>query len=362
MGENSAIEWCDHTFNPFTGCTKVSPGCANCYAETLSKRNLPHIGKWGPGAPRKRTSESNWRKPLTWNQWVKRGRCGGCGKSRSAHPTAKCAAFVERPRVFCASLADWLDPEVPAEWLRDLLALIGATPHLDWLLLTKRIELWRPRLEAAGSEHGDWVDLWLNHGVAPANVWLGTTVEDQQRADERIPWLVQTPARVRFLSCEPLLEAVDLGNWIGRIDHCVSCGAENPPQGPDICPSCGAEGSLVSTWGDEQAELYPNWEDEDDGPGIHWVICGGESGTKARAMDPLWARSLRDQCQDAEVSFLFKQWGAWAPGSSHEYGAPTTAWHTLKSGGQRMAKVGKKTAGRELDGRTWDEVPQVISA
>jgi protein gp37 len=198
MSANSKIEWCDHTFNPWIGCTKVSPGCAHCYAEARDQRFAGGV-HWGKGAARKLTSEANWREPLKWNA----------------------AAQARRPRVFCASLADWLDDEVPAEWLARLLALIHATPNLDWLLLTKRPQNWRARLQATMDDAdfgraearyfvADWRD-----GNPPANVWLGTTVEDQARADERIPQLLAIPAKVRFLSCEPLLGPLNLSEHLG---------------------------------------------------------------------------------------------------------------------------------------------------
>lgn len=270
MGERTEISWTDHTFNPWTGCTKVSPGCANCYAETMCNR-FPHLGEWGPGAERKRTSEANWRKPLGWAR--KARRAGG-----------------RKPRVFCASLSDWLDPEVPAEWLADLLALIAKTSDaLDWQLLTKRPGLWRERLDAAADARievnppgAQFAERWLA-GEAPEGVWLGITVEDQRRADERRRSLLEIPARVRFLSCEPLL---------GHLDH--------------LCQG-----------------------------GIHWCIAGGESGPKARPMNPEWARALRDQCEEAGVAFHFKQWGEWSNGK----------------------RKGKKNAGRLLDGRTHDAFP-----
>lgn len=247
MGENSKIEWCDHTFNPWEGCTKVSEGCKNCYAEALTKR----FGRtqWGPTALRRRTSDSNWRKPLAWNRKAEQEGC--------------------RYRVFCASLADVFEwnPQVE-EWRFDLFIMIDQTPYLDWLLLTKRPE---HIMYVLRSE--------FNSASFPSNVWLGTSVENQAAADKRVPELLNAPATVRFLSCEPLLGPVDLSQWLHRIS---------------------------------------------------WVIVGGESGTQARPMDPDWARSLRDQCQAAGVPFLFKQWGG----------------------------RNKKAAGRELDGRTWDEIPQ----
>lgn len=236
--ENSKIEWTTHTFNPWIGCTKVSPGCLNCYAETLMAVRYGKV-EWGKGKPRARTAPDNWRKPRQWNKAA--------------------AGLPERPRVFCASLADWLDEEVPIEWLGDLLTLIYDTPNLDWLLLTKRPENFY-RLEEAKiwSNYQSSVAAWID-GTPPRNVWVGTSIEDQTRAFERIPKLLDIPARVRFLSCEPLLGPLDL------------------------------------------------WLDTEDG--IHWVIVGGESGRGARIMREEWALSLRDQCTEAGVAFHFKQWG-----------------------------------------------------
>lgn len=263
MGENTAIEWADHTFNPWSGCTKVSPGCANCYAERLSARGMTNgkgertLGQWGPGAPRKR-SVANWRKPLAWAKAARAlgtARDPGWNGALSGHYARRA-----RPRVFCASLADWLDHEAPAEWLADLLALISQTPELDWLLLTKRPQLWRERVTVAMAGCFDedpltLMESWLG-GDPPSNVWVGTSVEDQARADERHRHLKAIPARVHFWSAEPLLGAVLL-----------------PDDPPD------------------------------------WVIAGGESGPGARPMQVEHARSLRDQCAEAGVSFFMKQMG-----------------------------------------------------
>jgi len=274
MAENSKIEWCDHTFNPWRGCTKVSPGCANCYAETLSHRNPAVLGEWGPGRPRVRAAIAQWLLPLKWD------RQAGDYRNMTGY----------RPRVFCASLADWLDDEVPVAWLADLLALILRTPNLDWLLLTKRPQLWRRRINAAMvelDERGENIDScalteWIA-GMPPANVWIGTSVEDQTRADERIPHLLRIPAKVRFLSCEPLLGPVDLTavRWDAGLGYFGDC------MGPDHIPH----------------------GRPDDAPRIHWVIAGGESGPDARPMHPDWVRSLRDQCAEAGVSFFMKQMG-----------------------------------------------------
>jgi len=268
MSEHTTIEWCDHTFNPWIGCTKVSPGCANCYAETLMDKRYGRV-QWGKGNPRSRTSEANWRKLEQWNRLAK----------ANSDSSVRAGGLEYRPRVFVASLADWLDPEVPIEWLVDLLDLIRRCQHLDFLMLTKRPELWEERLRAVVSGQqsstgnpyqfdGHMVYAWLTRGAAPDNVWIGTSVEDQQRADERIPALLRIPAKVRFLSCEPLLGPVDLA--IGHPKH-------------------------------RTADSYH--------AEIHWVIVGGESGPGARPMHPDWARSLRDQCQAAGVAFFMKQMG-----------------------------------------------------
>lgn len=194
--ENSKIEWTDHTFNPWIGCQKVSPGCDHCYAEAQDARWRPTDTRWGPHAGRTRTSAANWRKPLAWD--------------RAAHQTGT------RPRVFCASLADVFDnhASIATEWRADLWQMIRATDDLDWLLLTKRPQ------NIAKMLPPDWADGW-------PNVWLGTTVENQTEADRRIPHLLAVPAAVRFLSCEPLLGPVDLMGAHG-IDW-VICGGESGP-------------------------------------------------------------------------------------------------------------------------------------
>lgn len=271
MAEETKIQWCDHTFNPWIGCAKVSPGCANCYAEVSTPSRAFGV-KWGRGQPRKRTSSGNWKEPIKWNRDAERRRVMelhsvGAGEVHS----------FQRPRVFCASLADWLDDEVPVEWLADLLKLIHDTPNLDWLLLTKRPGNFFARLKAAWNatvcEHDSfdrWITDWGKRGIAPANVWIGTTVEDQQRADERIPELLKIPARVRFLSVEPLLGDVDLS--FGIRQHCNRSDC-----------SCHK---------------------------IHWVIVGGESGSKARPCNVEWIRGVVRQCQAAGVACFVKQLGA----------------------------------------------------
>ena len=253
------------TFNPWEGCQKVGPGCDHCYAETRNARFAGGTAiNWGPGAPRRRTSDANWRMPLKWN--------------REAERTGV------RPRVFCASLADVFDNEVPCEWRRDLFDLIRRCENLDFLLLTKRVgNVTRMLQELASmlrSEHGAcadllaWIEQWLA-GNPPPNVWLGATVVNQEEADRDIPKLLAVPAAKRFLSMEPLLGPVDLNYVRQRIQA----------QRSQLARAINGE-----TW-------------------LDWVIVGGESGPGARPMSPDWARSIRDQCEEAGVPFLMKQMG-----------------------------------------------------
>ena len=294
MGANSKIEWTHHTFNPWIGCTKVSAGCTHCYAEALSKRT--GLAVWGDNGTRRITSDAYWKQPAKW--------------AREAE------AAGERRRVFCASLADVLEDRAELEAPRQRLwALIRLTAKwLDWLLVTKRIE------NAVRMIPADVLAL----------IWLGVSVEDQPRADARIPLLLQTPAAVRFLSCEPLLGPLDLQYPEGVF-----------PGGPEMCRSgheCGCQGKPC-----EPPLIY----------GIDWVIVGGESGPGARPMHPDWVLSILDQCQAAKVPFLFKQWGEFSPITR------TDGIHESPFGGQAMVRVGKKAAGRLIDGRTWDEYPEV---
>lgn len=307
MAENSSIEWCDHTFNPFIGCTKVSPGCDNCYAEHLMDKRM-HKVVWGT-KERIRTSPANWRKPIAWN---------------AAHAEFF-ALHGRRQRVFCASLADVFDNAVDPSWRADLFDLIEKTPNLDWLLLTKRIGNVMSMVSEAAQYQFDLN--CLEKPRLPENVWIGATIVNREEMLRDAEKLLAAPARVRFWSVEPML--CDLG--------------EIP------------------------LNLMPDW-----------VICGGESGSNARPMHPDWARDLRDQCDAAGVKFFFKQWGEWAPGEN--CGGPMTRtervadwwdgeWRfdTLTPGAAASMhyddepttyRVGKKAAGRMLDGRTHDEFPR----
>lgn len=243
MGQDSKIEWTHHTFNPWWGCVRVSPACEHCYAEAFAKRTGHTI--WGPPqtTPRRLFGPKHWAAPLKWN--------------------AKAAAAGERHRVFCASMADVFEDHPQVAEARDCLwQLIDATPHLDWLLLTKRPEN---------------IAAMLPWRVVPRpNVWLGTTVENQQWAAERIPPLLAVPAVVRFLSCEPLLGPLDLERWLVTYD----------------------------------SQHREPWALRGE---LHWVIAGGESGPHHRPLDLNHVRSLRDQCQESGAAFLFKQIGGRTP-------------------------------------------------
>lgn len=336
MSENSKIEWCDHTFNPWEGCQKVGPGCDHCYAETRNARFAGGTAiNWGPGAPRRRTSPSNWAKPKRWNEQA---------AEFELH-------YGRRQRVFTLSLGDWADNQVPIEWLVDLLELIRTTPRLDWLMLTKRIGVAVSRLQQAQAyvlEHWPavdaqplswWLQEWLEEGNPPHNVWIGATITDQPEFDRDICKLLAVPAHVRFLSMEPLLGPVQFTSS-GRIPA--------DDEGPErIGYMVGAD--------DGKSGLWPTREKALQTSGLHWVIVGGESGPGARPMHPAWVRSLRDQCRAAGVLFLFKQWGEWAPYDRgvNEGGSLETPF----SLDEPIQKFGKKLSGRLLDSRTWDGVP-----
>ncbi len=244
MSQQSAIEWTNHTFNPWWGCTKVSAGCTNCYAETLATRYGHTV--WGPRAQRRLFGEKHWQETLKWNRMAQE--------------------VGEPARVFCASMADVFEdnPQIIKERLK-LWTLIEETPWLQWQLLTKRPDNVLRMVP--------WQEIW------PNNVWIGTSIENAQAAEQRLPFIQQIPAVVRFLSCEPL---------IGPLD--------------DL-----------------------------DLTGIHWLIAGGESGSKHRPIAIEWVRVLRNRCREANVAFFFKQWGG----------------------------IRSKSGGRELDGQYYSEFPNV---
>ncbi len=333
MSERTGIEWADSTWSPWRGCTKISEGCAHCYAETLSLRNPAVLGSWGPGAPR--VKNKDWRAPRGWNG---RRVCPKCGIYSCADACMVCSTNTptRRLRIF-PSLCDWLDDEVPVEWLAEFLKLIYDTPNLTWLLLSKRPENFFPRLRLAveyldeatssgrrdGEEHcgtlrdepegskrhrlqadvassavAHWIRAWLG-GQPPRNVWFGVSVENQKRADERIPKLLQIPAALRWLSLEPLIGPVDLvqindGSWYDK----EGANKYDATRG-------------IAYW--LQHGQYDHGLG--GGPQLDWLVIGGESGAGARPCNVEWIRSLLKQGTDAGVPVFVKQLGAFPVGS-----------------------------------------------
>ena len=226
--ENSQIEWTDNTFNPWIGCTKVSPGCKFCYAEALMDERYKMVN-WGKGNPRKRTSVKNWKQIKKWDK------------------EAKIRNIMIK--VFCASLADVFDDEVNEEWRKDLFDLMSETTNIHWLLLTKREKEAVKHIKSLAISHADTLN----------KIWLGITVEDQKRASERIGTILEVRSLVPilFLSCEPLLENVEIPH-LDKID---------------------------------------------------WVIVGGESGKNARKIEKNWILAIKEQCEKSNTAFFFKQWG-----------------------------------------------------
>lgn len=321
MGDKTGIEWADSTWNPITGCDKVSPGCDHCYAETFAERWRGTPGHYFENGFDVQLRPNKLALPLRWT----------------------------KPRkVFVNSMSDLFHDKVPDDYIAQVFAVMALAPQHTFQLLTKRHGRMRSLLSSerfpglvymainALLEHGNPLHIndiaimdaldGFSRGrfkVLP-NVWLGVSAEDQKRADLRIPALLDTPAAVRFVSAEPLLGALDIARF-----------AEHDDAKYDVPP-------------------------------LSWVIVGGESGPGARPMHPEWARSLRDQCVAAGVPFLFKQWGEYVPHFPLE-GRDPDVWiegpsefpdMVHKTG---MWRVGKRRAGRELDGRTWDQYPEVVN-
>ncbi|MES5824852.1 phage Gp37/Gp68 family protein [Streptomyces sp. RG80] len=331
MADNTTIEWTDSTWNPVTGCTKVSPGCDNCYAETFAERWRGTNGHHFENGFDITLRPERLRLPMTWR-------------------TPR--------RVFLDSMSDLFHTDIPDAYIAQAFAVMALTPQHTYQILTKRHGRMKALLSSPsfwhlvadqGREHftgcqEDWLAVGAMLGGKPLpNMWLGVSVEDQKWADLRIPALLETPAAVRFLSCEPLLGPVDLKRAV------IPMGSER---------GHGLTASYVHADGCCQRRFH----------GIDWVIAGGESGPKARPMHPQWLRELRDQCRWADVSFFLKQWGEHAP---EDHGHDRGRLILLDTQGRcwdqeealaphdtvRMRRVGKKSAGRILDGQTHGAIP-----
>lgn len=302
MADGTKIEWTDATWNPITGCSVTSPGCTNCYAMHLAGTRLAHHPSRA-GLTHEVNGNHVWTGATRFNvQWLDQP-----------------LRWRKPRRIFVCAHGDLFHEAVPDEWIDRVFAVMALAPQHTFQVLTKRAGRMReylthPRLPRV-------IDLPL------PNVWLGVSVEDQVRANERIPHLLATPAAVRWISAEPLLGPIDLtaidlpGGW-----------SEVFPLGQEILgrPHVDDEGNPMTR--------------------LDWVVVGGESGHDARPMYPDWARSLRDQCAAAAVPFFFKQWGEWVPGD--QFGLQGAAFHRL----------GKSHAGRLLDRREHNAFPEVSHA
>lgn len=321
MADKTGIEWTDATWNPVTGCTKVSPGCDHCYAETFAERFRGTAGHYFENGFDVQLRPDKLDLPVRW----------------------------KRPRrIFVNSMSDLFHDDVDYAYICQVFAVMALAPQHTFQLLTKRHARMRSLLSGTNAKRDILLSAQLIKGAEMddipwplPNVWLGVSVENQQWANIRIPALLDTPAAIRFLSCEPLLGSISLFDNT-RIDT----------------------GTLVD-----------------------WVIVGGESGRNARPMHPQWARQLRMECTENGIPFLFKQRGEWTWNEQDRFYLPpkpyTDRVGVMHSAGMvamtksnpfnpferghpnwatRIERVGKKAAGRELDGRTWDEFPQAVTA
>lgn len=360
MADKTGIEWTDATWNPVTGCAKVSQGCKHCYAE----REWPRMTKLVPAYAGRdftdvRTHADRLDQPLRW----------------------------KRPRkVFVNSMSDLFHPDVPDEFIDRVFAVMALAPQHVFQVLTKRPERMRDYLSSADvvqrvihqafkldCEAGAWMNADHNIGgykIMPLpNVWLGVSVEDQAAADERIPLLLDTPAAVRWISAEPLLGPVDASRYMWPVHARWPAKYESPEEAK-------AAGEEVTY---HRQGLVGAWCKF-----IDWVVVGGESGPKARPMQGDWARSLRNQCAISGVPFLFKQWGEWIDGDQADSNANDKLWAKRSHfdmldagliakipekpvgppffGCDYTVRLGKKAAGRLLDGVTHDGYPGAVNA
>lgn len=360
MSDKSAIEWTDATWNPLRGCTRKSEGCRNCYAEIMAGR-FSDPGQWGHGLAQRVALPGGGID----HRWT--------GKVELVDAALDLPLRWRRPRrIFVNSTSDLFHEKVPDEWIDRVFAVMALAPQHTFQVLTKRPERmrkyfaqdggfgrWgfiehhaRQMLDRLGKPQPKGKTLAHHGGSNMPHLWLGTSIEDQATADDRIPHLLATPAAVRFLSAEPLLGPVDLTRIVIK---------------PSDAPERGKPPVSINA-------LKGWYGGADHGPApVHWTICGGESGPGARPMHPDWARSLRDQCQAAAVPFFFKQWGEWFPGGVEPDGSGICAypddshdpeacmwegrWKYTEVEKQGFLRVGKGRAGRLLDGREWNEWP-----
>ncbi|PHQ58830.1 MAG: hypothetical protein COC10_13790 [Sphingobium sp.] len=378
MADGTKIEWTDATVNAINGCTVLSPGCTNCYAMRLDGTRLKNH------PTRKGLTQDSKAGPV-WTGEVR------LNKLALVQPLG----WRKPRRIFWNAHGDMFHPAVPKWWIDWCFAVMAMTPQHIHQVLTKRADRMRVYLsdpetpERIGSKQAEidpsatcYDRLDLDAFWPLPNVWLGVSVEDQTRADERIPDLLATPSAVRWLSCEPLLGRVEIGKWMpGSYECAEECGwrSSSAPE-DEVCHHCGwigtNAGEFCNKCGHQDfGHVCPRCEanavhQHPDTPNLDWVVVGGESGPGSRPMQDSWARSLRDQCTDAGVPFFFKQWGEYAPYNmepgvagfwldpdGHVYQSPTH-WPPAEDEPRTyMIRWGKKRAGRLLDGVQHDGMP-----
>jgi protein gp37 len=349
MADTTNISWTDATWNIITGCTLVDEGCRNCYAAHLAA-NWPALARHPSRAGLARNNADGVAKftgEVRFNeQWLDQP-----------------LRWKKPRRIFVCAHGDLFHESVPDEWIDRVFVVMALAPHHSFQVLTKRTERMRWYLSRADDQwHGspesfadrflaamDKNYAWINEiddiQWPLPNVWVGTSINDQDSADLRIPHLLATPAAIRFVSAEPLLGPVVLPGLTPYASpgHCISIDGDWW-HAPGSCPNCR--------------------------PSLDWVITGGESGKNARPAHPDWFRSLRDQCVAAGVAFHFKQWGAWADLFDHEgrrdwmlmhhdgsLDVPDYRWPDEQNGECAIVRVGTKRAGHLLDGVAWQQFP-----
>lgn len=369
MADKTHIEWTDATWNPITGCSVVSPGCTNCYAMKLAGTRLQHH-------PSRAGLTVNSKAGPVWN-----------GKVRLNREWLTQPLEWKKPRmVFACAHGDLFHEDVPDDWILDVFTVMAIAQQHTFQVLTKRTDRMRELLSRREDDlleeiYSNWYtfsggarEVW---SWPLPNVWLGVSVEDQKRADERIPDLLATPAAIRWISAEPLLGSLDLRSnnggtqWIGGQRGCDGKHQHNGHTGEVI------HGVLHRS----DPRIQHHHHDEHCEPGLDWVVVGGESGKGARPMHPDWARSLRDQCEVAGVPFFFKQWGNWHQVYDRDVEDPDWRrcgtiqrqnprgrWMNLEGGtgfhGERViytSPTTKSHAGRLLDGTVHNAMPEVTT-
>lgn len=307
--QGTGISWAHFVENRWIGCQRVSPACRNCYAEAGNVRW--HGGdNWGADSPRRIVSDARWNRALSWN--------------------ALAAATGHRYRVFCSSQSDIFEDRRDLDPYRlEVFEMIARTPNLDWLLLTKRADRIAALIRPWIAQGGKW---------PMPNVWLGTTAEDQRRADERIPALLSVPAAVHWISAEPLLEKIDVSRYL-KADR--------------RCPTCNGVGHLGAIGGCGRCQ----GSGEFGGAGVSWVVIGGESGSEARPMMERWVHDLLGQCRTARARPFFKQWGRWAPADLVAEMLPEWQGRFQEFGNVLMASAGMKLGNVLAGGETIEEFP-----